>query len=153
MGATLLPEFQQEVVSWDPRVFIGRNLMTVDECKHIMDTYRHMVEPSVLVDEATGKQVRSTYRDSQGAFLSKEESAGDEVIERLQQRIAQWTHLPPSFGEDLYLLQYNPGQQYQAHVDFFDPEIPKFHAYTKCSGQRVATVLTYLASPEEGGHT
>jgi len=51
-----------------------------------------------------------------------------------------------------YLIRYEIGQQYLPHNDFFarDDSGLKFIGN---QGQRIATVLTYLHSPEEGGET
>lgn len=46
------------------------------------------------------------------------------------------------------MLKYKEGQEYQAHFDYF------FHAGgVENGGNRMATVLLYLNTPEEGGET
>ena len=53
-------------------------------------------------------------------------------------------------GESNQVLKYVDGQKYEPHTDFFHD---KFNARPETGGQRVATVLMYLATPEEGGET
>lgn len=55
-------------------------------------------------------------------------------------------------GEVFYLLRYEEGQQYKPHWDYFaNDETGMSHIGQ--SGNRIATVLFYLGTPEEGGET
>ncbi|KAG6500813.1 hypothetical protein ZIOFF_040668 [Zingiber officinale] len=72
----------------------------------------------------------------------------DEVIARIDQRIAKWTFLPEENAEALQVLRYQEGQKYVPHHDYFyDPknEIR--------GGHRYATVLMYLSDVKKGGET
>ncbi|KAH0914439.1 hypothetical protein HID58_028885 [Brassica napus] len=51
-------------------------------------------------------------------------------------------------GEGLQVLHYEEGQKYEPHYDYF---VDEFN--TKNEGQRMATMLMYLADVEEGGET
>ena len=51
------------------------------------------------------------------------------------------------------LLRYLPGQQYDDHFDFIDPEIPAFRPELDIRGQRVRTMLLYLNDDYDGGAT
>ena len=67
----------------------------------------------------------------------------DEVIQRVEERLAEWTKLPLSHQEDMQILRYAVGQQYGAHYDSLENDSP-----------RIATVLLYLRSTDlEGGET
>ena len=61
--------------------------------------------------------------------------------------------LPASHGEGLQVLHYGPGQAYEPHFDWFDPAQPGFAAITAAGGQRIASVVMYLNTPDEGGGT
>jgi prolyl 4-hydroxylase len=63
----------------------------------------------------------------------------DKVIERIEQRIADFTFIPVDHGEGLQVLHYEVGQKYEPHYDYF---LDTFN--TKNGGQRIATVLMYL---------
>jgi 2OG-Fe(II) oxygenase superfamily len=66
----------------------------------------------------------------------------------IEDRIARWTLLPVGNGEGLQVLRYEHDQKYDAHWDYF------FHKEgTANGGNRMATVLMYLADTEEGGET
>lgn len=47
-------------------------------------------------------------------------------------------------------MKYVDGQKYEPHTDYFHDT---YNSRPDNGGQRVATVLIYLATPEEGGET
>ncbi|PNH09569.1 Prolyl 4-hydroxylase subunit alpha-2, partial [Tetrabaena socialis] len=75
----------------------------------------------------------------------------DSVIAGIEERIAEWTHVPPENGEPMQILRYVDGQKYDAHWDWFDD--PVHHAAYLTEGNRYATVLLYLSEVEGGGET
>lgn len=74
-------------------------------------------------------------------------------MEKLEERISKWTQIPPNHGESFHLLKYENGQEYKPHFDFFDPSLPGMSNFLGTAGQRTATVLLYLETPEQGGET
>ncbi len=42
-------------------------------------------------------------------------SQEDPVVAAVEQRIADWTHLPRNHGEPIEVLRYRNGQKYDAH--------------------------------------
>ncbi|HET8763497.1 MAG TPA: 2OG-Fe(II) oxygenase, partial [Gemmatimonadales bacterium] len=89
-------------------------------------------------------------RTSAGMFFRLGESP---LIERIEGRLAALLGVPVSHGEGLQVLHYGPGQEYEPHYDWFDPSQPGFDAVTAHGGQRVASIVMYLNTPEEGGGT
>ncbi|OIW07594.1 hypothetical protein TanjilG_28407 [Lupinus angustifolius] len=87
----------------------------------------------------------SKVRTSSGMFLWK---AQDEIIAEIEARIATWTFLPIDNGENIQVLRYERGQQYEAHFDYFSD---KYNL--QYGGHRMATVLIYLSNVEKGGET
>eukprot|EP01127_Copromyxa_protea_P009836 TRINITY_DN2347_c0_g1_i1.p1 TRINITY_DN2347_c0_g1~~TRINITY_DN2347_c0_g1_i1.p1 ORF type:complete len:173 (-),score=36.20 TRINITY_DN2347_c0_g1_i1:24-542(-) len=74
------------------------------------------------------------------------------LLRNIERRAEAFTHLPMDHGEVFYLLRYEEGQQYKPHFDWFsDDDVGKSHQGK--SGNRIATVLFYLGSPDEGGET
>ena len=74
------------------------------------------------------------------------------AVESLLPRIAALTDWPVSHAEPLQVLRYEPGQEYKAHFDAF-PETEAGAPHLAQGGQRVQTVLIYLAAPDKGGET
>ncbi|GFH10558.1 Fe2OG dioxygenase domain-containing protein, partial [Haematococcus lacustris] len=108
---------------------------------------RPMMVKSHVVDNKSGKSVDSQIRTSTGTFFGKAE---DDIIERIEKRVAQVTMIPVENQEGLQILHYHNGQKYEPHFDFFHDQL---NTRPENGGQRVATVLMYLTTAEEGGET
>lgn len=134
-----------ELISWEPRAFLFHNFLSPKECLYLIHTAAPAMAKSTVVDSSTGGSYSSKIRTSSGSFLMR---GGDETVKRIERRISDFTHLPVDHGESIHVLHYEPGQEYQAHFDYFHDEIN-----TKNGGQRAATVLMYLSDVEEGGET
>jgi len=133
-----------EVLSLDkPRAFLYRNFMTEEECDHLISISRGGLSKSGVVDAETGGSLLSDIRTSSGAFVGRGQ---DEVVRRIEERIALWSHIPVTHGEAIQVLRYENGQEYRAHFDYF------FHKQGMANN-RVATALLYLSDVEEGGET
>ncbi|KAG2497974.1 hypothetical protein HYH03_004235 [Edaphochlamys debaryana] len=105
-----------------------------------------MVKSSV-VDNESGKSVPSDIRTSTGSWLSKGE---DDIVARIEKRVAQVTMIPVENQEGLQVLHYHDGEKYEPHYDYFHDPV---NARPENGGQRVVTVLMYLTTVEEGGET
>jgi prolyl 4-hydroxylase len=141
-----------EVKSWQPRIFVHHHLLTLEECQRIIEIATPKVERSTVVGN-DGKPVVDNVRSSSGTFLVGD-AAYDPLVRDVERRISEWTKLPQENGEHFYVLRYNIGQQYYPHTDFFDENDEGQRKFQiGGSGNRIATVLTCLQSPDEGGET
>eukprot|EP01130_Rhizamoeba_saxonica_P004155 TRINITY_DN1710_c0_g1_i1.p1 TRINITY_DN1710_c0_g1~~TRINITY_DN1710_c0_g1_i1.p1 ORF type:complete len:162 (+),score=44.12 TRINITY_DN1710_c0_g1_i1:621-1106(+) len=103
-----------------------------------------------MVVGKSGKSEVSNARSSSGNFLTRYRN--DPVYKLIEQKLAAWSHIPVENGEIMYLLRYQVGQQYRPHNDYFsDDETGRVHIGNQ--GQRIATALVYLNTPEAGGDT
>lgn len=102
---------------------------------------------SAVVDNKSGKSVDSDIRTSTGTFFSKAE---DDVVARIEKRVAQVSMIPVEHQEGLQILHYHDGQKYEPHFDYFHDTL---NARPEMGGQRVMTILMYLTTVEEGGET
>ena len=128
----------------DARIFLFKGFLSPDEADHIRAISEERMTRSGVV-EANGGSTVSDIRTSSGTFLERGE---DEVVRRVEERIASWSLLPAKNGEGLQVLRYHKTQKYDAHWDYF------FHKEgTANGGNRYATVLMYLETTEEGGET
>jgi prolyl 4-hydroxylase len=136
-----------EQVSWKPRAYVLHSFLSDAEADHIVDLARANLHKSSVVDSDTGGSVDSNVRTSSGTFLGYRQT---DVIERIEKRIATITMLPEPNQEAMQVLRYVDGQKYEPHTDsFHDP----FNTDPTHGGQRYATLLMYLSTPEEGGET
>jgi prolyl 4-hydroxylase len=75
------------------------------------------------------------------------------LCERIERRLAELVNWPYENGEGLQVLRYKNGAQYVPHYDYFDPAQPGTPRILERGGQRVATIVMYLRTPERGGGT
>jgi len=140
-----------ETLSWSPRVFLYHNFLTPEECDEIISLGEKEVSRSLVVG-GVGKSVESTARTSSGLFFVDTFMKQSPLLRDVERRIAEWTHLPVENGEAFYLLRYEKGQEYKPHTDFFSKTADGKNHYSN-EGNRYATVLTYLHTPDAGGAT
>lgn len=129
-----------EVISWSPRAFVYHNLLSEQECAHVIRTAAPQMKRSTVVGH-NASSVLDDIRTSYGTFIKRLQ---DTVIERVEEKVANWTRLPISHQEDLQVLHYVDGQKYGAHYDSL---------HSNSDNPRVATVLIYLTDVQDGGET
>ncbi|KAK9827628.1 hypothetical protein WJX81_000570 [Elliptochloris bilobata] len=136
-----------ELLSWTPRIFIYHNLLTDEECNHLVEKAKPHQVKSTVVDSDTGKSVPSNVRTSSGSWYLRRENR---EIADIEARIAKYTAIPVEHGEGLQILHYQHMEKYEAHWDYF---VDSTGINTGNGGQRLATLLIYLSDVEEGGET
>ncbi len=133
-----------------PRVVLFGSLLSADECAALVAEANDRMSTSLTVDPDTGSAVQHEARTSEGMFFQRGET---ELVARLEARIARVLGWPVDHGEGLQILRYQPGGQYLPHYDYFDPASPGTAGHVARGGQRVGTLVIYLAAPEAGGGT
>jgi len=130
-----------ERLSDRPYVSAFPALFSPAECDFLVEEARSWLEPSVVVDPQTGRQLRNPIRTSDGmSFAYFQESP---AVHALNRRIAAATGTDVRQGEPLQVLRYRPGQEYKPHFDAVPGE----------ANQRILTMLVYLNEDYEGGET
>jgi len=132
-----------------PVLRVLEGLLTDEECEELIGLARPRLARALTVNATGGQQVDHR-RTSVGMFFKLGELP---PVARLEQRIADLLDIPVSHGEGLQILHYRPGQEYQPHYDWFDPGQPGYATITARGGQRIASVVMYLNTPEAGGGT
>ncbi|MBU6247597.1 MAG: 2OG-Fe(II) oxygenase [Xanthomonadaceae bacterium] len=133
----------------DPVVRVLDRLLDPEECDELIALAQPRLDRARTVDPE-GRQQVDRRRTSEGMFFRIGETP---LIQRIETRLAGLLDIPVSHGEGLQVLHYRPGQEYEPHYDWFDPTQPGFEAVTAHGGQRVASVVMYLNTPEAGGGT
>jgi len=134
----------------DPAITILGGFLGDDECAGLIDAARPAMQRSSVLDMATGGSKVDEVRTSNGMFFRRGQG---ELVSRIEARIARLTGWPAENGEGFQVLQYGPGAEYRPHYDYFDPREPGTPTITRNGGQRVATLIMYLAEPVRGGGT
>lgn len=133
-----------------PNLVLFGNVLSDEECDALMEAARPRLSRSLTVAVKTGGEELNDDRTSRGMFFTRGEN---ELVNRIEARIARLLDWPIENGEGLQVLQYLPGAEYKPHHDYFDPAEPGTASILERGGQRVGTFVLYLASPEAGGAT
>jgi len=133
-----------------PRVVVLGNLLSDEECDTLVEAARGRLARSRTVSTKTGGEEINPDRTSQGMFYQRGEN---DLVRRIEARLARLTRWPEENGEGLQILNYAPGAEYKPHYDYFDPKEPGTPNILKRGGQRVGTVVMYLNDTAAGGGT
>ncbi len=134
----------------DPEVVVFANLLSAFECDALMAAAQPRLSRSLTVNTHTGDEALHPDRTSQGMFFERFEN---EVVHRIEKRIAKLLQWPLKNGEGLQVLRYQKGAQYLPHYDYFDARDAGTPSLLQRGGQRVATLIMYLNEPDAGGAT
>ncbi|MES2058659.1 MAG: 2OG-Fe(II) oxygenase [Pseudomonadota bacterium] len=116
-------------------------LFSPEECMQVATVANDLLEPALVLDPTTGRQISHPIRTSDGAVIGP--TREDLVIRALNHRLAAISGTQIDQGEALAVLRYAPGQQYRPHLD----------SITGAQNQRIKTVLIYLNHGFQGGET
>ncbi|WP_077214708.1 2OG-Fe(II) oxygenase [Bacillus dakarensis] len=122
------------------------NVLSIEECDELISLAKERLQPSRVVDPNTGAEKVVPGRTSKGMYFQIREN---EFIEKIEKRIEEMTNFPIENGEGLQVLNYEIGEEYKPHFDFFPPN----KIDRDKGGQRVATLLIYLNDVPAGGET
>ena len=134
----------------DPRVVVFGSVLSDEECDQLIALARPRLARSLTVATKTGGEEVNADRTSNGMFFQRGET---ELVRRIERRLAVLANWPEENGEGLQILQYGPGAEYKPHYDYFDPAEPGTPTILRRGGQRVGTIVMYLAEPAKGGGT
>ena len=142
-----------EMIHHDPRVYTIEGVITSDECLHFREISAEHMERS-LVSSLDEKNIKKgsldQRRTSRNCWVKHNYS---DITMSVAKRISELVQMPIENAESFQVLHYNITQEYQAHMDTFDPKTKLGRSYLGKSGQRLVTVLGYLSDVEKGGET
>ncbi|MEP6607805.1 MAG: 2OG-Fe(II) oxygenase [Burkholderiaceae bacterium] len=149
-----LPAFDRTVemlfVIAAPRVVLFGNLLSDEECDQLISLSRDRVQRSSVVNASTGAYDIHPHRTSAGTYFRRGEN---ELLQRIEHRIAELVDCPVEHGEPIQVLHYEPGGEYRPHYDYFDPAHSGNRDVLSQGGQRIATLIMYLNDVALGGST
>ncbi|MCS6944759.1 MAG: 2OG-Fe(II) oxygenase [Sutterellaceae bacterium] len=133
-----------------PRIVLFGNLLAAEECDALIEMARPRLQRSTVVNAETGAYDVHEARTSRGTYFERGEN---DLIRRIENRIAEVIERPVEHGEPIQVLHYLPGAEYKPHYDYFDPKLPGNERVLAMGGQRVATIVMYLNDVVAGGST
>jgi prolyl 4-hydroxylase len=134
-----------------PRIYICEHFLSDQECDHIIAISRNSLSRNTVIDPNGPNHQVDWRRTSLGTWIPS--TTQDKKVKSIHKRIAEITGIPEKNGEDIQVLYYGVGAEYQPHFDYFDPKTPGGWIEFNRGGQRVATFMVYLHTTESGGET
>jgi prolyl 4-hydroxylase len=126
-------------------IFVVRGFLSEEERAGLIEKIDADLKPSRLLADDPDPE----FRTSQTCNLS----ASDPLVRHIDERIAAFMGMDPSFAETLQGQRYALGQQFKPHHDFFYTDQPYWPSQEKSGGQRTWTAMAFLNEPEAGGQT
>jgi hypothetical protein len=127
-----------------------RSVLQPEICEYVMALANPGLQRAEVHDDNRGLRVHEMRTNSAMRFSI---ASTDVILRLIEQQIAALSGLALENQEDMNVLRYRPGETYEPHFDFFDPQVERFRSQLESRGQRVMTVLIYLTEDYEGGQT
>ncbi|MBI5273578.1 MAG: 2OG-Fe(II) oxygenase [Chlamydiales bacterium] len=134
-----------------PEIYECAHFLSDEECELLIKAAKPTLSRSTVIDSGSSNSLVNKDRTSLGTFLSW--TRNDPTMQRIRNNISIITGISKQNAEDMQVLYYGVGAQYRPHYDYFDPSTAGGYAHYSRGGQRVATLLIYLNTPEQGGET
>jgi len=124
-----------------PRVDVTPAFLPPHICDYMILRGTRFIAPATVHDARAGEVVDESRSNSFANFRLLE---SDIVTFSVDCRILKALGHPIGHGDPLSLLQYEKGQTYAPHYDFFDSTFPAHRPHLETGGQRLQTALIYL---------
>lgn len=126
-------------------LFAVGDFLTPRECGRLMAMIDAVAQPSRAFDAGYASGHRTSYSGDVDPY--------DPFVMKLQRRIDDLLGIEPKYGETIQGQRYLPGQQFQAHTDWFPANTAYWEQEKERGGQRSITAMAFLNPVEEGGTT
>jgi prolyl 4-hydroxylase len=126
-------------------IFAVGQFLSGEECAHLIAMIDRVAQPSSTYDPQTEQKYRTSY--------SGDVDSTDSFVRMIERRLCDLLGIDPSWGEAVQGQRYEPGQEFQAHYDWFDTSAVYWPKEIERGGQRSWTAMAYLNDLAEGGAT
>jgi prolyl 4-hydroxylase len=133
-----------------PRVVLLGNVLSDEECDALVEYCEPRLVRSSVVADADGNVQVHQNRTSRGVGLRRGETV---LIARIEARLAALAQWPVERSEGLQVLRYDVADEYRAHFDWMNTDLPGLRKHMEVGGQRLGTFVLYLSKVESGGGT
>jgi prolyl 4-hydroxylase len=126
-------------------IFAVGQFLSGEECAHLMAMIDQVARPSPTYDAQTEQKYRTSY--------SGDVDSSDSFVRMIERRLCDLLGVDTAWGETVQGQRYAPGQEFQAHYDWFDTAAAYWPKEIERGGQRSWTAMAYLNDIPEGGAT
>jgi prolyl 4-hydroxylase len=134
----------------EPLVRTFRRVLDASLCQYVIGVAQPFMERAAVNEPHRGRSISEMRTNS---YTTLGPANSDPLLQLVSERIARLCGAPVSHQEDASVLRYRPGEIYENHYDFYNPDAPQFLAEIREHGQREMTALIYLSSEFEAGET
>jgi prolyl 4-hydroxylase len=124
----------------EPLIVVLGNVLSMEECDELMKLSKDRMNRSKIGTTHKVNEIRT----SSSMYFQENEN---DFITKIEKRIASIMNVPIEHGEGIQILNYTPGQEYKAHLDFFTT------SGQATKNNRISTMVMYLNDVEHGGET
>ncbi|CAL1371193.1 unnamed protein product [Linum trigynum] len=129
-------------LSWRPRVFLYQGFLTDEECDHLI----YLAQDPKVGIAGNGDNSRQTVKKRMLASTKLLPDTDDNVITRIEERVAAWTLLPSDNGQSLQVAQYGVEEHTAQNLSYFSNQ-----SLSTSNEALVATLVFYLSNVTHGG--
>merc|ERR1712232_598173 len=148
------PQYNVEIISSEPDgpwIATFDNFVTDEETRTVRQLTHSKLKRSTdqgQIDAKTGimNQLTQNSRTSTNAWC-QDECARNPVVSKLLNRVAEVVQVQPDNFENMQVLRYDVGQEYQTHHDSSQRD------FESLEGPRLYTMFLYFEEVAEGGGT
>lgn len=142
----------EEAVCDDPPISMISNVLHASDCAYLIFVSTPRMERANVIDP--GSQMGGMVSDIRTSMSTYIPFYLVDIISRyIELKIIQQTGEDLLLSEPMSILRYAPGEYYKPHVDYFNPKLKVSEGLMEDGGQRTASAVTYLSTPEAGGGT
>lgn len=140
-----------EVLHEGLRVTLHKGFMLDKECDIVIELFdRARMVPGKSYTES--EDVEDSRHHTLCNFIDFQTDS-HRVFQVLEDRISRLLDVPACRFQSFTGIHYEEGGGFTQHVDYFVKDDPKQQVFIEDQGNRVATVILYLNTVEEGGET
>lgn len=142
----------EEVICEDPPILLFSGVLNVIDCAYLIFVSTPRMERASVIDPASELDgMVSQVRTSMSTYMPFQ--LIDILSRFIELKIIRQTGEDLLLSEPMSILRYAPGEYYKPHVDYFNPKLNVSAGLMEDGGQRTASAITYLSTPEAGGGT
>jgi prolyl 4-hydroxylase len=139
---------REETLFLDPWLVVYHDILTEKEIAKIKELATPRLHRATAYNLATGRYEAADYRVSKSSWLRDTE---DPMIRRISLRTAAFCNLTLDTVEELQVVNYGIGGQYEPHYDFARETEP--NSFDEWRGNRILTAIYYIGDVLAGGYT
>jgi len=144
-----LPKEAEQIRYPFTQMYVLDDFLSKDICNDLINVVSDKFRPS-SVSNSDDVEMVTSYRTSKTADLHPLDAP---FAAALDAKFCDVLKLDNMLGETIQCQQYEIGQYYKVHCDFYDLFTKEHKVYTEWMGQRTWTILCYLNDVKEGGET